>query len=89
MLCKFAEFYVKCNPKFPYTADIIEKFKCEEDVDPSKIITIGENVTLQDCERYHKKYPNVPVDEKSIFSLPMNFSEKYFPIKVLCYIPQP
>lgn len=81
LLCKFAEFYVKCNPKFPYTADMIEKFKCEEDVAPSKIISIGENVTLEDCENYHKKYPNVPVDEAEHIYLADELFKKILPYK--------
>ena len=81
LLCKFAEYYVKCNPKFPYTADMIEKFRCGEDVDPSKIITIGENVTLEDCENYHKKYPNVPVDEAEHIYLADELFKKILPYK--------
>ncbi|MGN0475845.1 MAG: hypothetical protein ACI4HM_00750 [Ruminococcus sp.] len=81
MLCKFAEFYVQCSPFYPYTSAMIQKFKCEEEVDSSKIIKIGENLTLEKCAKYNEMYPNVPVDEAEHIFLANELFKKILPYK--------
>lgn len=62
MLCKFADFYVKVNPIYDYTKNMIKYFETTE-IPSSEIITLGENFSEEDYLLYHREYPNIPIDE--------------------------